>query len=302
MIDVSQLVERITRFTADATAEFDLDYPVTETETLRFDRPDALVVDGENGDVTVQSAERDDVAVEVTRRAESQADIERIGVESSGGGDSPLRLAVVREDDTDGAVDLAITVPEALPVERVVTVNGQIDADGVTLVRAETDNGSVELSDVATETVETTNGSVTVTDATGDLQVETTNGSVTVERVDGFVDVSTTNGSVTVRDAAGVDGIETNAGSIDAEVTAIRGSTTIQSRVGSVEILAAAGLDADVSLTTNLGSIVAPAFDTDASGVGKVTTGGTVGDGGDRLRVETRAGKIEFDIVTAGDR
>jgi hypothetical protein len=285
MIDVSQLVERVAKFTADATAEFDLDYPVSETETLRFDRPDALVVDGENGDVTVQSAERDDVAVEVTRRAESQADIERIGVESSGGGDSPLRLAVVREDDIDGAVDLAITVPEDLPVERVVTVNGQIDAEGVTVAA-----------------VETTNGSVTVTDATGDLRVETTNGSVTVERVDGFVDASTTNGSVTVRDAAGVDGIETKAGSIDAEVAAIRADTTIQSRVGSVEILAAAGLDADVSLKTNLGSIAAPVFDTDASGVGKVTTGGTVGDGGDRLRVETRAGKIEFDIATAGER
>jgi uncharacterized protein with PhoU and TrkA domain len=285
MIDVSQLVERVAKFTADATAEFDLDYPVTETETLRFDRPDALVVDGENGDVTIQSAERDDVAVEVTRRAESQADIERIGVESSGGGDSPLRLAVVREDDIDGAVDLAITVPEGVPVERVVTVNGQIDAEGVTVAA-----------------VETTNGSVTVTDATGDLRVETTNGSVTVERVDGFVDASTTNGSVTVRDAAGVDGIETKAGSIDAEVAAIRADTTIQSRVGSVEILAAAGLDADVSLKTNLGSIAAPVFDTDASGVGKVTTGGTVGDGGDRLRVETRAGKIEFDIATAGER
>jgi hypothetical protein len=285
MIDVSQLVERVAKFTADATAEFDLDYPVTETETLRFDRPDALVVDGENGDVTIQSAERDDVAVEVTRRADSQADIERIGVESSGGGDSPLRLAVVREDDIDGAVDLAITVPEGVPVERVVTVNGQIDAEGVTVAA-----------------VETTNGSVTVTDATGDLRVETTNGSVTVERVDGFVDASTTNGSVTVRDAAGVDGIETKAGSIDAEVAAIRADTTIQSRVGSVEILAAAGLDADVSLKTNLGSIVAPVFDTDASGVGKVTTGGTVGDGGDRLRVETRAGKIEFDIATAGER
>lgn len=285
MIDVSQLVERVAKFTADATAEFDLDYPVTETETLRFDRPDALVVDGENGDVTIQSAERDDVAVEVTRRADSQADIERIGVESSGGGDSPLRLAVVREDDIDGAVDLAITVPEGVPVERVVTVNGQIDAEGVTVAA-----------------VETTNGSVTVTDATGDLRVETTNGSVTVERVDGFVDVSTTNGSVTVRDAAGVDGIETKAGSIDAEVAAIRADTTIQSRVGSVEILAAAGLDADVSLKTNLGSIAAPVFDTDASGVGKVTTGGTVGDGGDRLRVETRAGKIEFDIATAGER
>lgn len=304
MIDVSRLVARITDLATDAADEFDLHYSITETKTLHLDRPDALVVDGENGDVSIQSAERDDVAVEVTRRADSQADIERIGVESSGGGDAPLRLAVVRENDTDGAVDLSITVPEGVPVERVVTVNGRIEATGVEVAHAETDNGSVELSDVTTETVETRNGSVTLTDATGDARIETRNGSITAERVDGFLDLSTANGSVTLRDVTGVDGIETNAGSIDAEVASIRGDTTIQSRVGSVDVRAGPDLDADVTLTTNLGRIDAPAFDADGAGAGKVATDGVLGDGGDGgddLRVETRLGKIEFE-ATPGDR
>lgn len=282
MIDVSRLVTRVTDLAVSASdGEFGGDYRVTETETLRFDRPESLVVDGENGSVTVQSdatAPAGEITVEATKRAETRGDLGGIAVESSRNG-SRLRLAVVTDDDIDAAVDLSISVPDEVSVERVATCNGEVVADGV-----------------AVEGIETQNGSVTLSDTVGDTRVETKNGSVTAERADGFLDVTTANGSVTVRDAAGIDGIETKAGSIDAEIAAIRGDTTIQSRVGSVGLRADAALDADVTLTTNLGRLDAPAFDTDGAGAGKVQATGTVGDGGERLRVETRVGKIEFEV------
>jgi hypothetical protein len=249
---------------------------ITETETRRYDRPAALAVTTENGAVTVAGEDRDDVALEVTWRADETAAIERSRLAETGGGDAPLSLRAQTADGDDVVADLSLRVPEGLPVDAVTTANGRVD------LRATGGDA----------TVETANGRVTVADHAGDLQVDTANGRVDVERVQGFVDLSSTNGRVEARDVGGLDGARTVNGRVDVDAPALRGDVDVTTQTGSVTLRLGPDIDATLECTTNLGSIDAPVVDAASSGLGSLSATGTLGDGTHALTVESRLGSV----------
>jgi DUF4097 and DUF4098 domain-containing protein YvlB len=290
MANASKLVETITTLAtkvADGGVTVGTTYDIEETETRTFPRPDALTVEGVNGTITLQRrgdaedvpqrSDTEEIHVEVTKRAKDEADLDSLRLDASGGEEAPLALAVVHEDDADGAVDLVVTLPEGVAVERAEMKNGGIEAEGVQIAHATTKNGGV-----------------TIRDGVGDTTLRTTNGKISVDGLDGYVDAETTNGAITVRGATGVDRTEATNGGIDVDVNEIRQDTVIESRTGRVEVHPGPDLDADVSLRTNMGSIESSVFEKNAAGLGTLRTGGVVGDGGHDLRIETRVGKIEF--------
>lgn len=258
MSQLSNLVETVVD--AVTTGGADGSYDVTETETRTYAAPPALAVETTNGSVTVRGEDRDDVAVVVTKRAPDEDALRRARAVASGGGDRPLSL---RAEFDGTASDVAVDFEVALP------------------------------SDAPVESVETSNGSIELRDATGDARLTTTNGSITAERVDGPLDLRTRNGRVTVRECSGVDRAASTNGSVELELDALRGDATAETTSGSVTILAGPGLDADVTCTTTLGSVDAPTLSGSASSLGKSSVSGRLGEGGNRLDVETTLGSIE---------
>lgn len=260
MNQITSLIRTAVESIVDAA--LDESYSVTDTETRRFPAPTALTVETTNGAVTVRGEDRDDVEVVVTKRATDERALREASAAASGGEDEPLSLRAEYDGSpSDVAVEFDVAVPTDVPVEAV-----------------ETKNGSVELLD-----------------ATGDARLETVNGSITAERVDGYLGLRTRNGGITVREAAGVDRAESTNGGIELGLDDLRTDASVETRTGSVTILAGPRLDADVTLSTSLGSIDAPAFDRgSSSGVGTTTVTGTLGDGDHRLDVETNLGSVEF--------
>lgn len=259
---MSQLTNLIqTAVETIVNASLDASYSVTETETRTFPDPSSVSVETTNGSVTVRGEDRDDVEVVVTKRATDEDALRRTRVVASGGDGDPLTLRTDYDGSSNGtAVEFDVAVPTDVPVDRV-----------------ETKNGSVELRD-----------------ATGDAQLETVNGGITAERIDGYLDLRTKNGEITVRECTGVDRAESTNGGIELEVDDVRTDASVETKSGSVTVLAGPEFDADVRLSTSLGDIDAPALGQSSSGLGKLTVTGTLGEGGHRLRVRTKLGSVEF--------
>lgn len=238
---------------------------VTETESRTLPTPSILAVEAVNGDVTVSGADRGDVRVTITKRGPSEAALEAASVTATGGdGDEPLELVVEHESglrpSSGVAVDLDVAVPDDVRIARVTTKNGRI-----------------ELEDAA---------------ATDDARLETKNGRVTAVNVDGRLSLRSTNGTVEARDVTAIDRATTSNGTVDVDLGTIRGETVVEATNGSVDVRVGPAAAADVTISTNVGSIDAPAIGERTVGIGVNRVDGTLGVGGPPLRIETKVGSI----------
>lgn len=263
------------------------------TEIHEFDRPSSLAVETTNGSVTLTAHDEPGVVVEAHKRGDSERELANATVVA--GGTDPLSVEVEHDAGSDATVSLTVSVPADLPVERAATTNGSVEARGVTLHGVETTNGSVAVTDTAGAlSVSSTNGGVTVEGVDGDAALSTTNGGVEVESVDGRVTADTAAGSITVREVAVVGDLRTNAGKIDAVVPAVDGDTAVESTAGSVQLRAGPALDAEVRVSSSVGSVTAPGLSSSGGIVGG-SASGRVGEGGPTLTVSTQVGSVTFE-------
>ncbi|MDS0474278.1 DUF4097 family beta strand repeat-containing protein [Natrinema sp. 1APR25-10V2] len=233
----------------------------TVTETYGTDGVDALSLIAENGSVTVEGNQGEEIEVRGHKAAPTEDALESLTLET-GRSDGHLTVETNRDETPfligpDAKMDLEATVPA-----------------GVRLARAETTNGDVEVSDV-----------------TGELVADTTNGRIDVEGVDGALVADSTNGTV---HAAGVNGdvrAETTNGSIDVTLAADGGDLTADTTNGEVTVRAPSSLDASVSVSTTNGEVSIEGFDgSNVSSDGDVEV--TLGDGTRTIRIETTNGSV----------
>lgn len=244
------------------------EYHVTESATRTFPAAPALIVEGTNGDVAVRSEDRDDVVVDVTWRGRELSALDAASVETNGGDDEPLRIAVEHGGDaSDVAVDLSVVVPRGMPVDRLETVNG----------------------------------TVTLVDAQGDATLVTRNGSIAAERVAGALVVEATNGSISASEVPGIERIETKNGTVDLEIAELDGDATVRTATGQLSIRLDPSIDLILSAETAVGSIEAPLLDRSVTGIGAMQVTETLGDGGPELHVETSVGAIDIEAIEADD-
>ncbi|MHC4582832.1 MAG: DUF4097 family beta strand repeat-containing protein [Planctomycetota bacterium] len=143
----------------------------------------------------------------------------------------------------------------------------------------------------------THNGAVTIADITGRVRATSHNGKVTTEKVSGGMELETHNGSITCRHAAGDAKLRTHNGSVKvfyAESASPVSDISIVTSNGSVELVAAPGLSAQVEATTHNGSINTDLPITVRGEVTKRKLTGTIGSGEGRLRLETHNGSIRL--------
>ncbi len=192
--------------------------------TERFDKTFAnkgtIGVENENGSVTVQSWDRNEIRVEAEKTVDGSGEaaktaMKEIKIDVREEGDS-LRVRTVMPKDNDGGflswlagndvdanVRYTITVPRKSNLD-LETVNGRIAVSDVAgVMELETTNGKIEIAKSSGRVnAETTNGGIVAelsSISPGEMQLETTNGSVQLQLPAGFranLDAETTNGSI----------------------------------------------------------------------------------------------------------
>ena len=259
-LGMNSLTKLITDFVDGVLTTTGTGYSATATETHTFPTPAAVTAETSNGTIAIHGENREDVSVTVTKRAHDEVSLDEIEFTTRGGEDEVLHLRSAIPSGTNGAVDLSITVPETVPVDRV-----------------ETKNGRIEIGEIV-----------------GDVRVSTTNGQITAENVEGYLDLTTTNGQITVRGCSGVDRVQTVNGQIHLELDSIRDETVVSTETGQIIVLTGPHLDADVTLDSTVGRVEAPVIGGSASGIGANEVTGTIGEGTHPLRIETNVGSVEL--------
>lgn len=222
-----------------------------------------LIVANTTGAISVTDGATDGIEMTVTKRTRYGEDLfEEVTVESDTT-DDRTRIETAGDDipdDASVAVDLDLTLPDDVPVERLRTRNGDVSA----------------------------------TDVAGDATLTTTNGRVRADAVDGFLTLRSTNGAVEARDVGGIDAVETTNGEVDVEVPAIRGDVTVETTNGPIRVAVPDDFDAVVDLETTNGDAGYSGLDLTVDIDRTARLRGTLGEGGDTLTAETTNGDVRL--------
>ncbi len=139
----------------------------------------------------------------------------------------------------DISVAYEIKVPRGTKVEKVITSNGKIEADGI--------KGPTYLS--------SSNGMIVAKNIDGDIIAETSNGKIDIVKA-GFVKASTSNGAISLRNIEGIERIKTTNGKIYAEINRLKSDyTNIETSNGEIELRLSKKLDAELVANTSMGKI-----------------------------------------------
>lgn len=196
--------------------------------------------------------------------------------------------------------DLEVFVPAGSSLD-IEGFQADITVAGVTgSVNAETVNGSITQSGAAQGVeLQSVNGTVEVTKATGRVQAETVNGTVTVRDASGDLEASTVNGKLLV--AGGTFErvqLESVAGGVRFEGgLAARGTLSVESVSGPVDLYLPAGIGAEFSVSTFSGDItneLGPAAEKTSRWTPGKELSFTTGSGGVRISVETLSGAVHI--------
>lgn len=207
----------------------------TETERRTVD-PSAvstLAVTEVTGDVSFSAEPRDDVEVVARKRAVGGVSLDEFDATVRVTGD---RLEVTTDEPRivglgGGVVDVEITAPPDVYVDRLQTADGDVHAESVP------DGAALVTAD----------GDVSAADARGAVSLESSDGDVRVDGADGTVTATTTDGSVRVRNPERVDTLRTRDGDVVADVPATTADATVESSDG--DLLLRLGDDLEAALT-----------------------------------------------------
>ena len=179
------------------------DYREEFSKTLPLKAGDTFALENVNGKVTITTWRDNKVeikAVKVARDDEKDLKEVDIRVDESAGKVAVKAIWPKFRRHFNVHVNFDVKVPEGAILNKVETVNGDVEVTGVL--------GSAEIG--------TTNGSIAADGVKGALDISTTNGGIKVSRQEGKLAAETTNGSIRLEKVSVKDGLnaETTNGSI----------------------------------------------------------------------------------------
>lgn len=255
-----------------------------------------LTVRSFNGSIELRGWDRDEILVDIEKRAATEADANdiRVDVTEGDGGDV---LVEARPRNRDGffehfgqpspRVRLLLSVPRRLNVEART-------GDGAILAREL--NGRIEFS--------TGDGSIRLQDIQGRMTFRTGDGAVTANELQGSVTVSTGDGSVLLSGLLNELEARTGDGAIDVNVlpgSEMKGSWRLSTGDGGVKILLPQDFNADIEATTGDGGIATTGVAVASRPGGREErrrreVRGRVGKGGEMLTVRTGDGPVDIHV------
>ena len=181
---------------------------------------------------------------------------------------------------------------------KIETSGGGIEVrDLVGDLQAETSGGSIHLRDIKGKSrVETSGGGIEAANLEGSLNAETSGGSIALERVSGDIHAHSSGGGIHIREAGGRVDADTSGGSIEASFS--RGNArggTLESSGGGITV----SVDPSVSLAIDAhGNSVSSDLPLTVQGeFSRGSLRGTLGRGGENLRLRTSGGSVKIRAI-----
>jgi DUF4097 and DUF4098 domain-containing protein YvlB len=275
-----------------------------EVKTFKVTGLAELSLDTFDGAIEVHSWDRDDIEVEIEKRAMEQVLLDEIKIDAQQQGNKivikvtgPTRME--HRGVTIG-VNISPTARLRVAVPRHINLNA-VSGDGS--IRAEAIEGRIVLN--------TTDGTVTASRLGGDVQIRSGDGSIRLDNVTGKLDLETRDGSITLEAKPTVLLARTGDGTIRANIepdTAMAENWELTTSDGAVVMTLPGLFNAEIDAETSDGAVRSshPLLDDGASsradGEGNTerrerrrTMRTKMGDGGKMLRIRTGDGNIRFE-------
>jgi hypothetical protein len=265
---------------------------VAAQETRRFSvsGPPEIAVETFAGPVEVRGWDRQEVAIEIDRRAVDQSLLDEITVEATQQGDR-VTLRVNGPSRYPGGLTVGVSLPPRATLRVAMPRDGTIDAFSR--------RGSVTAEGVSGAlTLRSDDGSLRGNRLSGRLHLRTRDGSIRLERIEGTLDAETLDGRVVVDGRFSLLRVRTSDGSIRAvidEGSRLDEDWEIATGDGSVTLRLPSALDAELRASTRDGRIRSEhdAVRLDDRRTREVHA--TLGAGGRTLTVHTGDGSIRFE-------
>ena len=269
-----------------------------ETKTFKVSGVPDVQLETFDGSIEVHSWDRNEVEVEIEKRAMEQSMVDEMVISSEQQGDRIIvKVTQPRNRDFDG-IQIGVNFSPTARLRVAVPRNSQLAATS--------GDGSITVEDVTGKVALTTSdGSVRASRVTGELSVRSGDGSIRLDAVEGKLDLETEDGSIGVEAKPTALRARTADGTIRLRVDADTKMTEdwdVQTADGSVTLTLPSSFDGELDAETRDGSVRAnhPAV-TNESREGddreerRRTLKATLGSGGRTLRVRTGDGTIRIE-------
>lgn len=273
-----------------------------------------LAVDTDAGSITITGSSEPGVRVVVTSTSDEMEQRYRFDFQA-GPGEVRISGKKIDSDWHRGIpIHFEIRAPKATSVS-FRTAGGSIEVSGLEgMADVRTSGGSISVGSLAGNLkAHTSGGSIRLREIKGNVNVETSGGSIEASSIAGPLEAHTSGGHVEVADVTGDAVLRTSGGSVRAtnaggrvmgktsggsiEASFARGNSKggdLETSAGSVTVTLDPAVNLAVEASTSAGRISTD-FPLQVMGtIGSSSVRGTIGKGGEALRIHTSAGSIEL--------
>ena len=275
---------------------------VRETRTYEVTGPPDLTLDTFDGAIELHSWDKQEIEVEIEKRAMEQSLIDQITVEAEQTGNTiALRVKGPSRREFSG-VTIGVNISPSARLRVVVPRSLRLQATS--------GEGSIRAEDLAgTIALHTRDGSITASRLSGDLEIRSGDGALRLEKLTGRVTLETDDGSIRFDGAPTVLRAKTGDGTIRARVdadTAMADNWDLTTGDGSIVLTLPSSFSGELDAETRDGSVRAnhpllradaegPDEDRDARRERRRSLHTKMGDGGKLLRLRTGDGSIRIE-------
>ena len=264
-----------------------------------------IELDTFEGSIEIHSWDRDEVEVEIEKRAMEQQLVDEMKVTAEQEGNRiVVKVGPPSRGDSFEGVQIGVHFSPSARLRVVVPRNSQLTAASA--------DGSITIEDVNGKIVLRTNdGSVRGSRLNGEIQVRSGDGSIRFERAEGRLDLETDDGSITVEAKPTMLRVRTTDGAIRIEVepdAIVSEDWDVQTADGSVVLTLPADFNAELDAETRDGVVRAnhPGLRDDKSDAAgregreerdddRRSLRATLGSGGKTVRVRSGDGTIRIE-------
>jgi len=274
-----------------------------EVKTFKVSGQPEVVLDTFDGSIELHSWDRNEIEVEVEKRAMEQVLLDEIKIDAQQEGDK-IVVKVTGPRANRHGVTIGMHISPTARLRVAVPKNANINAvSGDGSIKAEAIEGTIVLR--------TSDGSITGTRLSGDIQVRSGDGSIRIDNTTGKLDLETEDGSVGVDARPSVLRLRTGDGSVRVTLepeTVMTDNWEITTTDGSVVVTLPGLFNAELDAETSDGAVRTnhPLLDGDRDdrrdGEGsddrrerRRTLRSKIGEGGKILKIRSGDGSIRID-------
>lgn len=210
-----------------------------------------LVLDTFDGAIELHSWDKNEIEVEIEKRAMEQVLLDEIKVDAQQQGDRITIKVTGPSRMEHRGITLGVNISPTARLRVAVPRNININAtSGDGSIRAEAIDGRIVLN--------TTDGSVTGTRIGGDIQIRSGDGSIRLDHATGKLDLETTDGSIGLEVKPTVLRVRTGDGAIRANIeadTVMADSWDLTTSDGSVTVTLPGQFSAELDAETSDGTV-----------------------------------------------